>query len=69
MIRSRVRLERLTEGLRRLGTFRVLVADDHRLAFSQVCGYPDGAKVFCLAMVELKSGKIAHQTMVQAWDE
>lgn len=45
------------------------VADDHRLAFSQVCAYPDGAKVFCLAMVELKSGKIAHQTMVQAWDE
>ncbi len=45
------------------------VAEGDRLAFSQACAYPDGAKVFCLAMLELKSGKIAHQTMVQAWDE
>ena len=45
------------------------VADGDRLAFSQACSYPDGAKVFCLAMIELKGGKIAHQTVVQAWDE
>jgi ketosteroid isomerase-like protein len=45
------------------------VADGDRLAFSQACAYPDGAKVFCLAMLELKDGKIAHQTVVQAWDE
>jgi ketosteroid isomerase-like protein len=45
------------------------VAEGERLAFSQACAYPDGAKVFCLAMVELKGGKIAHQTLVQAWDE
>ena len=45
------------------------VAEGDRLAFSQACSYPDGAKVFCLAMIELKSGKIAHQTVVQAWDE
>jgi len=24
--------------------------------------------VFCSAMVDLKKGKIAHQTVVQAWD-
>ncbi len=28
----------------------------------------DGAKVFCAAMLELKGGKIARQTVVQAWD-
>jgi ketosteroid isomerase-like protein len=45
------------------------IADGDRLAFSQACAYPDGAKVFCLAMLELKGGKIAQQTVVQAWDE
>ena len=45
------------------------VAEGDRLAFSQACSYPDGAKVFCLAMVEVRGGKIAHQTVVQAWDE
>jgi len=45
------------------------VADGDRLAFSQACIYPDGAKVFCLAMVELEGGKIVRQTLVQAWDE
>ncbi len=45
------------------------VAEGDRLAFSQACVYPDGAKVFCLAMLELKNGKIARQTVVQAWDE
>jgi ketosteroid isomerase-like protein len=45
------------------------VAEADRLAFSQACAYPDGAKVFCLAMLELRGGKIAHQTLVQAWDE
>jgi ketosteroid isomerase-like protein len=45
------------------------VAEGDRLAFSQACAYPDGAKVFCLAMIELKEGLIARQTMVQAWDE
>ena len=45
------------------------VAEGDRLAFSQACAYPDGARVFCLAMIELKDGKIAQQTVVQAWDE
>jgi hypothetical protein len=45
------------------------VAEGSQLAFSQACTYPDGAKVFCLAMVELKGGRIARQTLVQAWDE
>jgi ketosteroid isomerase-like protein len=45
------------------------VAEGNRLAFTQACTYPDGVKVFCVAMVELKAGKIAEQTVVQAWDE
>src|SRR6266571_3824646 len=28
------------------------VAEGNRLAFTQACTYPDGAKVFCAAMIE-----------------
>jgi hypothetical protein len=45
------------------------VAEGNRLAFTQHCVYPTGAKVFCMAMLELKDGKIARQTTVHAWDE
>jgi hypothetical protein len=44
------------------------VAVGTRLAFTQSCAYPDGTKVFCSAMVDLKGGKIARQVVVQAWD-
>src|SRR5476651_869023 len=44
-----------------------LVDGDH-LAFTQNCTYPNGSRVFCSAMAELKTGKIASQTIVQAWD-
>ena len=47
----------------------VTIAEGNRLAFTQACTYPDGAKAFCLAMLELEGGRIAHQTVVQAWDE
>ena len=45
------------------------IAQGDSLAFSQACAYPDGTKVFCAAMLELRDGKIARQTVVQAWDE
>ena len=45
------------------------VAEGSRLAFTQACAYPEGGKVFCVAMLELKDGKIAQQTAVQVWDE
>jgi hypothetical protein len=45
------------------------LADGNRLAFTQACSYPDGAKVLCLSMIELRDGLIARQTAVQAWDE
>jgi hypothetical protein len=44
------------------------VATDEALSFTQRCTYPDGAKVFCAAMLELKDGRIVRQTSVQAWD-
>ena len=45
------------------------IADGDNLAFTQACAYPDGTRVFCAAMLELKNGRIARQTVVQAWDE
>ena len=44
------------------------VADDRHIAFTQSCAYPDGTKVLCSTMIELKGGKITRQTVVQAWD-
>lgn len=45
------------------------IAEGDSLAFTQACAYPDGTKVFCAAMLELRNGRIARQTVVQAWDE
>lgn len=47
----------------------VSIAEGDKLAFTQACTYPDGAKVFCASVVELAGGLIADQTIVQAWDE
>ncbi|MCL4184031.1 MAG: nuclear transport factor 2 family protein [Burkholderiaceae bacterium] len=47
----------------------VSIAEGDKLAFTQACTYPDGAKVFCASVVELEGGLIADQTIVQAWDE
>jgi ketosteroid isomerase-like protein len=44
------------------------IAAGNRLAFTQSCTYADGTKVFCAAMLDLKGGKIAQQTIIQAWD-
>jgi hypothetical protein len=44
------------------------IADNNRIAFTQSCAYPDGTRVFCSTMIELRDGKIARQTVVQAWD-
>jgi hypothetical protein len=45
------------------------IADSDRLAFTQSCAYPDGLKVYCSTMIELRDGRIARQVVVQAWDE
>jgi ketosteroid isomerase-like protein len=44
------------------------IADGDRAAFTQLCTYPDGNRVFCSSTLELADGKIARQTSVQAWD-
>ncbi|WP_439580618.1 nuclear transport factor 2 family protein [Elioraea sp.] len=47
----------------------VTIAEGHRLAFTQDCTYPDGAKVFGIAVLELAGGRILRHTVVHAWDE
>ncbi len=44
------------------------IVNGERLAFTQACVYPDGTRVICAAMADLKDGQIANQTIVQAWD-
>lgn len=44
------------------------ITEGDRIAFTQACTYPDGNRVFCSAMLELASGKIARQISIQAWD-
>jgi ketosteroid isomerase-like protein len=44
------------------------IAEGDRLAFLQNCTYPDGKRVACSAMLELRNGKIVRQVAVQAWD-
>ena len=39
-----------------------------KLAFTQVCAYPDGKQVFCASTMEFQDGKIVKQTSIQAWD-
>ena len=50
-------------------TVELIVTEGERLAFSQACSYPDGTKVLCLSLIELKDGLIFRQSAVQAWDE
>ena len=47
---------------------RVVVSGD-TAAFTQACSYPDGTRVLCLAMLDLRAGLIVKQTAIQAWDE
>jgi ketosteroid isomerase-like protein len=47
---------------------RVVVEGDTG-AFTQACRYPDGTRVLCMAMLDLRDGLILRQTAVQAWDE
>lgn len=50
-------------------TVETNIADGNTIAFTEACAYPDGTKVFCAAVLTLKDGSIAHQKVVQAWDE
>jgi ketosteroid isomerase-like protein len=46
---------------------RVVVSGD-TAAFTQACRYPDGTRVLCVAMLDLRDGLIVQQTAVQEWD-
>lgn len=45
------------------------VSDDTGAAYIQSCRYPNGTRVLCATVIELDSGLISAQTIVQAWDE
>jgi hypothetical protein len=45
------------------------VSDDSGAAYIQACRYPDGTNVLCATVIELDSGLISGQTVVQVWDE
>jgi SnoaL-like domain len=47
---------------------RDAVVDEHGLAFTQHCRYPDGSRVVCSAVGVLDDGLIVRQTIVQTWD-
>src|SRR3954447_330528 len=38
------------------------------LGYRVRCQYPDGLQVVCIAAAELRDGRIARETCVQAWD-
>lgn len=44
------------------------VAAPSHLAFTERCTYPNGAQVFCSAMLDRSDGRIVRQVMVQVWD-
>lgn len=46
-----------------------VVTNDEHAAVTVVCQYPDGKRVFCAAMLDLRDGKIAREVAVEAWDE
>src|SRR3954453_23241743 len=45
------------------------VIGEDRVAFNIACQYPDGNRVFCAGMLEVRDGKIVREVGVQAWDE
>jgi predicted SnoaL-like aldol condensation-catalyzing enzyme len=46
-----------------------LVVSENNAAFVQECRYPSGARVRCIAVLDLKDGLITRQSGVQAWDD
>lgn len=49
----------------RLGT---VAAGPDAIGYTIHCEYADGTKVLCAGVAELRDGKIARETGVQAWD-
>lgn len=45
------------------------VAGPDGIAFTEACRYPDGLRVLSSNLLQLRDGKIARHSLVQAWDE
>jgi hypothetical protein len=45
------------------------VREDTGAAYTLACRYSDGTNVLCATVLELDSGQISQQTVVQVWDE
>ncbi|MEU0239374.1 nuclear transport factor 2 family protein [Nocardiopsis sp. NPDC006198] len=45
------------------------VVDADHAAYTERCSYPDGTRVMSMTMLDLRDGRISHQSTVQAWDE
>ncbi len=45
------------------------VIGEDRVAFNEVCEYPDGVKVLGATTMDLRDGKIVRQLNVEVWDE
>ena len=45
------------------------VIGEDRVAFSEVCEYPDGTRVLAAMTLYVRNGKVVHQVNVEAWDE
>jgi ketosteroid isomerase-like protein len=60
----------LVEVCARDMTHRVTAAvgDGAHVAYQVACAYPDGTRVVCSTMAELRDGRIVHERLVQAWD-
>jgi hypothetical protein len=39
-----------------------------RSCYQVACAYPDGTRVFCSTIAELRDGRIVRERVVQAWD-
>ncbi len=63
--------ERLEDVCGRDMTHRVEneVVGADRIAYNEMCEYPDGVRVFCAATLEVRGGEIVRQVNVEAWDE
>lgn len=45
------------------------VVGGDRVAFNEMCVYPDGIRVLSATTMELREGKISRQVTIEAWDE
>jgi hypothetical protein len=45
------------------------VVDQDRIAFNEVCEYPNGLRVLAAATLDVRDGQIIRQVNVEAWDE